>query len=59
MYVSDWSGDNGLNISPNKCVQCMFTLPGNAVKEPDLKANENGNALSTVDSVTYLGYILK
>ncbi len=54
-YVSDWYGANGLKLNPNKCVQCMFSLKGNAVTEPDLKANVNGNALSTVDSVAYPG----
>ncbi len=33
----------------------MFALKGNAVTDPDLKANINGNALSEVESVTYLG----
>ncbi len=33
----------------------MFTLKGNAVTDPDLKANINGNTLSEVESVTYLG----
>ncbi len=46
--VSDWSGDNGLNLSPNKCVQCMLTLKDNAVTDPDFKANINGNILSNV-----------
>ncbi len=50
-----WSGDNGLNLNPNKCVQCMFSLKGNAATDPDLKACINGNTLSTVESVTYLG----
>ncbi len=53
--VSDWSGDNGLNLNPNKCVQCMSFLKGNADTDPDLKANINGNTLSTVESVTHLG----
>ncbi len=25
-YVSEWSGQNGLNLNPNKCVQCTFPL---------------------------------
>ncbi len=54
-YVSDWSGDNGLKLNPNKCVQCIFTLKGSAVTDPDLKAKINGNTLSEVESVTYLG----
>ncbi len=54
-YVSDWPEGNGLNLNPNKCAQCMFSLKGNAVIDLDLKANINGNALSTVESVTYLG----
>ncbi len=29
----------------------MFTLKGNAVTDPDLKANINGNTLSEVESV--------
>ncbi len=33
----------------------MFSLKGNTVIDLDLKANINGNALSTVESVTYLG----
>ncbi len=33
----------------------MFTLKGNAVTDPDLKANINGNTLSEVEPVTYLG----
>ncbi len=45
MYVSDSSGDNGHNLNPK----------GVAVIDPDLKANTNGNALSAVESVTYLG----
>ncbi len=53
--VSDWSGDKGLNLNPNKCVQCMFALRGNVVTDPDLKANINGNTLSEVESVTYHG----
>ncbi len=32
-YVSDGSGDNGLKLNPSKCVQCMFTLKGNAVTD--------------------------
>ncbi len=45
---------NGLNLNPNKCVQCTFSFKGNAVTDPDLKATINVNALSTVDSATYL-----
>ncbi len=22
--ISEWSGQNGLNLNPNKCVQCKF-----------------------------------
>ncbi len=33
----------------------MFFLKGNTVTDPDLKACINGNTLSTVESVTYLG----
>ncbi len=33
----------------------MFAQKGNVVTDPDLKANINGNALSEVESVTYLG----
>ncbi len=33
----------------------MFTLKGNAVTDPDLKANTNRYTLSEVESVTYLG----
>ncbi len=36
----------------------MFTLKGNAVTDPDLKANVNGNTLSEVESVTYFGVTL-
>ncbi len=54
-YVSEWSGDNGLKLKPTKCVQCMFTLKGNAVTGLAFKANINGNTLSGVESVTYLG----
>ncbi len=54
-YVSDWSGDNGLKLHPSKCVQCMFTLKGNAVTDLEFKANINGNTLSEVKSVPYLG----
>ncbi len=54
-YVSEWSGQNGLNLNPNKCVQCTFSLIGNAVIDPDLKATVNDNALSTVDTFTNLG----
>ncbi len=46
---------NGLNLNPNKCVQFMFSLNGNAVPDPGLKAAIDDNALSTVESVTYLG----
>ncbi len=53
--MSDWPGDNGLKLNPSKCVQCMFTLKGNAVADLDLKANINGNTFSEVESVTYLG----
>ncbi len=53
--VSEWSWQYGLNLNPNKCIQCTFSLKGNAVTEPDLKAAINDNALSTVDTVTYLG----
>ncbi len=38
-------------------MQCMFTLKGNAVTDPDLKANINGNTLSEVASVAYLKLI--
>ncbi len=54
-YVSEWSGDNGLNLNPSKCVQRMFTFKGNAVTDPDLKANINGYTFSEVEPVTYLG----
>ncbi len=33
----------------------MFTLKGNAVTDPDLKANINGSTLPEDESVTYLG----
>ncbi len=33
----------------------MFSLKGNAVTDPDLKATINDNVLSTVDAVTCLG----
>ncbi len=33
----------------------MLTLKGKAVTDPDLKANINGNTLSEVESVTFLG----
>ncbi len=36
----------------------MFTLKGNAVSDLEFKANINGNILSGVDSVTYLGVTL-
>ncbi len=54
-YVSEWSVKNGLNLSPKKCIQCIFILKGNAVTDPDLKATINDNVLSTVDTVTCLG----
>ncbi len=54
-YVSEWSGQNGLNLNPNKCVECTFSLTGNAIIEPDLNATINDAALSTADTVTYLG----
>ncbi len=55
MYVLDWSGDNGLKLNPSKCVQCIFTHKGNAITDLDLKANINGDTLSEVEPVTYLG----
>ncbi len=48
---SDWSGDNNLNLNPNKCIKCMFSLTGNTDAGPDLKGNINGN----VQSVSFLG----
>ncbi len=52
-YVSEWSKENGLNLNPNKCVQCMFSLKENAVTDPGLKVT-----ISAVESVTYFwGYI--
>ncbi len=57
-YVSEWSEQNGLNLNANKCVQCTFSLIGNAVTDPDLNATINDTALSTVDTVTYLSYLL-
>ncbi len=54
-YVSEWSGQYGLNLNLNKCVQCTFSLKENVVTDPDFKAIINDNALSTVDTVTYLG----
>ncbi len=33
----------------------MFSLKGNAVTDPDLKATINGNTLCTDESVAYLG----
>ncbi len=48
-YVSEWSGKNYLNLNPKKCVQCMFSLNGDDVTDPDLKATINDNVLSTVD----------
>ncbi len=33
-YVSEWSGQNGLDLNSNKCVQCTFSLKGNAVTDP-------------------------
>ncbi len=49
-YISEWCGQNGLTLSPNKCVHCTFPLKGNAVTDPDLKATINDNAFSTVDA---------
>ncbi len=51
---------NGLDrmteyLNPNKCAQCGFSIKGNAVTDPDLKATINDNVLSTVDTFTYLG----
>ncbi len=46
---------NSLNLNPNKYVQCTFSLKGNVVTDPDLKATINDNALSAVELVTYLG----
>ncbi len=54
-YVSEWSGHNGLNLNPNKHIQCAFSLIGNAIFDPDFNATINENALSTVDTITYLG----
>ncbi len=54
-YVSEWSKKNGLNLNPKQLAQYMYTLTGNAVTNPDLKASMNRNSLSTVESVTYLG----
>ncbi len=56
--MSDWSGDNGLNLNTTKCVQCVFTIIINkcdAVTDFDLKANITGDTLSEVESVTHLG----
>ncbi len=47
-YISDWFGDNGLNLNPNKCAQCMFSPKGNAFTDPDLKANINGWSVLSV-----------
>ncbi len=33
----------------------ILSLKGNTVTDPELKANIKGNALSTVETVTYLG----
>ncbi len=46
---------NGLKLNSSKCVQYMFTLKGNAVTDLEFKANINGNILSEVESVPYLG----
>ncbi len=54
-YVSKWSGENGLSLSPPKCVQCMFFLKDKTVTNLGLKATMNANALSTVESVTGIG----
>ncbi len=54
-YVSEWSGQNCLHRNPNKCVQCTFSLTGNANIDPELDDIINDNALTTVDTVTYLG----
>ncbi len=51
-YVSVWFRDNDLNLKLNYCVQCMFTLKGNDVTNPDLKANISGYTLSEVESGT-------
>ncbi len=53
-YVSEWYEQNGLNLNPSKCVQCTFSLIGNAIIDHDLNATINDNALSTVDTVPYL-----
>ncbi len=47
-YIAEWP-------QPQKMLQCMYILMGNAVTNPDLKATINRNSLSTVESVTYLG----
>ncbi len=52
-------GDNGLKLNPSKCVQCMFTLKGNVVTDLEFKANINGNTLSEVEAVPYLGVTCK
>ncbi len=51
-YASEWSSENGLNLNPNKYVQCMFSLKGNACTDPELKATINDNAQSTGESLT-------
>ncbi len=53
--VSEWSGKNGLNLSPNKCVRCTLSLKRNSVTDHYLKVAIIGNVLFMVDSVTYLG----
>ncbi len=52
---SEWPGENAQNLSPDKCVQCMFPLKGNADISPDPNATIKGNALSTAVPATYLG----
>ncbi len=54
-YDSEWPGENAQNLSPDKCVQCMFPLKGNADISPDPNATINGNASSTAVPATYLG----
>ncbi len=52
-YVPEWSVENGLNLNPTKCVQCMCFLRDNAVIDSDLKATKT--AKHYLRFVPYLG----
>ncbi len=56
IYFSEGSGDDGLILSPNKCIHCIVSPQGNDDTDPNFSTYINGYALSATESVTYIAF---